>query len=735
MKRAAWCLALLMLQGCSTGAPDPLPADDGDGGSGSATGATTGAGTGSTTGTTTGTATGSSTGGTTGSPPPADTAPVAHAGAAQVVDENLAVVLNGSASSDADGDPLSYAWTQTGGPAVTLSGADGAAPQFTSPEVADDSTLDFQLTVSDGRGGSSSDLTHVTVKHYAANLSQYMVPLTGTMPPGFVNPGPFAPFGLVHVGPDSEGPLNYGGYSYQNTLISGFSHVHMSAGVYKGGEIPFMPLTGNVTPGDLSSTGWPSEVPAYASPFTHVLESASAGYYSVTLLRYGVQAELTATPRAAMHRYTYQLPGQTPRLLIDVSRDLRGHHTASATMHGDGTLTGSVTTDDVGGYTVYFAAKFSAPYTAQTLDGTALAADQAVGGDTLGVLLDFPSLGGPLVSKIGLSYVDEAGALRNLDAEIPGWDFDAVHAQAVSTWDHQLAKLAVTGGSAQQLQSFYTALARALEFPNLFSDVDGRYAGAEDTSVIHSDTRAHYSEYSLWDSYRGQNALIAELEPGIYGDMVNSLLDFARQHGRLPRWQQAQRDAGHMSGDPAIPFIGEAWCRGASEAATRDELYAGMVALTQARAAEIASGYKPVDPPANVFAQLTGGPGGTGTTLEYGIADFSLALMAHASAHDNDAAAFTQRSLNYRNLIDPDGSGLVRPRLADGSWITPFITTEPYGFQEGTSWQYSWLAMHDIAGLVERMGGAAAVTQKLDTLFSFPANAVPLAVPLLQDQI
>lgn len=654
--------------------------------------------------------------------------PVADAGDDLTVDAGDAVALDGSASHDAeDGSNLTYAWTQLEGPAVVLSDAAAARPGFRAPEDEAGATLRFSLTVTDTGNASHADEVVITVRPLP-DLTQWVEPFIGSYPPGFINPGPVAPFGMVNLGPDTEGPLNYGGYSVQNATIHGFSHVHMSSGAPKGGQIPVMPFVGDVTPGDPNQLGWPNPAPAYGSPFDRVTEVADAGYYKAILLRYGVTAELTATERAGFHRYTYALP-DTPRLLFDVSRDLTGYNAAEASLGGDGVLSGSVATQ---GYRVFFAARFSAPFTAQTLAGEPLGGGGHATGKSLGVLLDFPELSGPLLVKVGISYVDAPGALRNLDAEIPGWDFDRVRADARRAWNRALARIRVEGGTDIEKTSFYSALFRLQQFPNLLSDVDGRYPGPD--GAIHADVRPHYTQFSLWDSYRGQNAMLAEIVPDRYRDMVNSLLDFKRQGGALPRWQQAGKDAGHMSGDPVIPFIGEAWCRGGVDADTREELFDAMKALVEARAGQIALGYRPVARPSQPFEQIKGGPSGAGTTLEYGIADFALALMAKQKGDSALAAQLSQQSLNYRNLQDPE-TGWIRPRHDDGGWLTPFAPELGYGFQEGTSWQYSWLAMHDLAGLYERMGGTGQVEQRLDTFFNFPADlAVPIVWPAVQNQ-
>ena len=567
-------------------------------------------------------------------------------------------------------------------------------------------------------------------------LSRWVDPRIGSYPPGFTNPGPVAPFGMVALGPDTEGPLNYGGYYQHNALVTGFSHVHMSAGVFKGGQFPVLPFTGELTAtplgSDLSEGGWPHPVPAYSSSADDATEVAEAGYYAVLLTRYAVRAELTASERVGLHRYTFLDPAQAPRVLIDVSRALGGYRNASATLGADGTLSGRVHSNDAGGFEVYFAARVNRAFTAQTFDGAPLVPGVAVGGSRLGLILDFADSAEPVLLKLALSYTDEAGARANLEAEMPGWDFEAERAAARARWDRALARIEVEGGSDAEKTSFYTALYRLHHFPNLHSDVDGRYRGPD--GQVHADTRPHYSQFSSWDSYRGQNQMQAELFPEVYADMVRSLLAFHEQAGFLPRWQQGPKDASHMSGDPVIPFIGEAWCRGQLDDALRGALWPALLNLPARRDPELAQlGYLSVPEPASILDAVEGGPGRAGTTLEYGIADFALALMAQDAA-PADAPALAQRALNYRNLLDPD-TRWIRPRRADGQFIETFAPELGYGFQEGTSWQYSWLAMHDYAGLVERMGGDDAVNQRLDLFFNLPADlAAPIAWPTLQNQ-
>lgn len=663
-------------------------------------------------------------------PPTANRAPTADAGPDATADALAAVRFTGR-GDDAETAPgaLRYQWQQLSGPAVRLRDTDRPTLAFHAPDTAADAAVRLRLTVTDAAGASASDEVELRVRPVLANLARYIDPRVGAFPPGFVNPGPWAPFGMVQPGPDTEGPVNYGGYSAQNTLITGFSQIHMSAGAPKGGQFPLLPFTGSLMGGDLSETGYPNPVPAYAAPFDRTSEVAEAGYYRARLLRYGVTAELTASPRAALHRYTYRAD-EPRRVLIDVARDLTGYRPGAATLGRDGVLRGEVATSDR--YTVYFALRAEQPYTAALADGRALVPGETVRGERLALVLDFAADAAPLQLKIGISYTDGDGALRNLDAEIPGWDFAALRAAARLDWERWLARALVTGGTEAQRTSFYTAFSRVLQYPGLHSDVDGRYRGPD--NAVHRSERPHYSQYSLWDSYRGQNQMLAEIAPNEYGDMVRSLLDFHDQAGFLPRWQQGPIDASHMSGDPVIPFIGEAFCRGQLDVAERRRALLAMQSLERGRQARLSRGYLPVPRPGTPFETLEGGPREAGTTLEFGIADFALALMAQQAGEGAEAARLAEASLNYRNLFDTE-SGFIRPRHEDGSWLTPFAPELGYGFQEGTSWQYSWLAMQDLEGLFTRMGGNASVQDKLDPFFNLPASLAPYAWPFVQNQI
>jgi predicted alpha-1,2-mannosidase len=262
----------------------------------------------------------------------------------------------------------------------------------------------------------------------------------------------------------------------------------------------------------------------------------------------------------------------------------------------------------------------------------------------------------------------------------------------------------IGSGNPLDRRAFYTALYHSFLHPNVFTDSDGRYRGQDDAIHV-AEGRVQYSNFSSWDTYKAQNQLLALLQPARYRDMLRSLLADAREGGNLPRWAEQSIDPAHMSGDPAIPMIVDGACRGLAAGAELDALYEGALALRDRRPPELAAlGYLPDRP---------------GTTLEYGVADFALALLAHRLGRDEDAARLLADSLRYRNILDPE-TGWIRPRAADGSWHEPFLTTDETGFQEGNSWQYSWLVPHDARGLFDRMGGNEEVGRRFDIFFALP---------------
>ena len=519
------------------------------------------------------------------------------------------------------------------------------------------------------------------------DLARYVDPMIGTFAPGFIFPGAAAPFGMVQNSPDTRGEFAYSGYLWSDPAIQAFSLVHLSGpGVKKGGDFPVMPILGN-----------PSLDPnQIQSPYDHATEKAEPGYYSVFLAKPATRVELTASEHAGMQRYSFP-PAGAPKLVFDPARSVEGVADGGFRVIGDREVAGWRR----GRYPAFFVARFSRPFKSSGTIGKG----GWVGWDK----------GGAVTVSFGLSFVDEDGARRNLEAEAPDFDFDAMRSATRTAWNRELSKIRVGGGSEPDLKSFYTALYRSQLHPNTVTDVDGRYRGMDDQ--IHRATgRIQYSNFSSWDLYKSWHQLIATIQPDRYRDMLLSLLADHREGGFIPRWKEQSIDADHMSGDPAIPMITDGVCRGVVKRKEALALYGAAKGLVQRR-----------DP---ALLQLGWLPDRPGTTLEYGVADFSLALLAHRLGMDAEAAEHLQRSLNYRNILDPE-TRWIRGRDAEGNWATPFDPTggespeqtSGRGFQEGNSWQYSWLAMHDGRKLMELMGGEQVAIDRLDQMFSLPAEA------------
>ncbi len=520
-----------------------------------------------------------------------------------------------------------------------------------------------------------------------ADPARHVDPMIGTAPPGFVFPGAAVPFGMVQNSPDTPGEFAYGGYLYTDTTIRGFSLVHLSGpGVKKAGDLPFMPTL-------LPPTNDPG---VYASTFDHAGEHAEPGYYRVRLDSAATDVELTASTRAAMQRYTFP-PTTQAKLIVDVSRRVDGVHQGSFRVTGPDEISGWVRSR----YPVFFVARFSRPFSSS---GTFAAEGEGAGG-----WVGFDTTTERTVTmRAGVSFVDLDGARRNLEAEAPTFDFEEMRRRARSSWNDELGRVQVSGGGDLDTRSFYTALYHAQLHPNVFNDVDGRYRGFDDR-IHHAGRLTHYANFSLWDLYKSQNQLLALIQPERYREMLLSLLAAYREAGKLPRWGEQNIDAAHMSGDPAIPAIADGVCRGLLGREPAEALYEAGADLARRRREELDRlGYLPMSP---------------GTTLEFGVADFALALVADALGRGDDARRRLGDSLRYRNILDPE-TRWIRPRRADGSWHSPFDPTEETGFQEGNSWQYSWLLPHDARGLFDRMGGNRAVIERLDELFRLPPEAL-----------
>ncbi|MFP5225175.1 MAG: GH92 family glycosyl hydrolase [Actinomycetota bacterium] len=580
-------------------------------------------------------------------------------------------------------------------------------------------------------------------------------PMIGTMGSGFVFPGPAAPYGMVQLSPDTEGPFAFTGYQYIDRKIRGFSHVHtQSMGVWEGGEVPVMPTTGEVV----------TDVKRYQQSFSHATETAEVGWYEV-LLANRVRAELTAGLRTGMHRYTYP-PNEYANVIIDAGRAVGGSSIIGPDLENDpgrvwttmqaladGTIVGTVRqpNPDTRQYIVHFAIRSDTVASEigafASRGGAPQPGQTSVTGVGAGMYMRFAPLPDGRVVRlmVGISFVDTDGAVANLEDEFAetGFDLEARRDLTRDAWRTELDTIRIEGGDRASRTSFYTALYHAQHHPNIFQDADGRYRGYD--RQVHQigavgdpmpEGSDYYANFSMWDTYRTQMPLLSWIQPDRYADMLRSLSAVAEQGGRLPHWGWMDRYADFMNGTPAFPVIADGVCRGVlgDDPSALDRLYAAArrMAFQEHRdPVYLSKGYVPAD---------IGGPGtlgsGAASTLEYAANDHALALVADRLGRQPDANALFDRAQNWRKVFDPE-TRFARPRNADGTWVgDPYLPEMPDGWREGTGWQYTMLVPHDPAGLFEAMGTDGEVQQRLDTFFSLPALlAAPHATSEFQQKI
>ncbi len=546
------------------------------------------------------------------------------------------------------------------------------------------------------------------------DLVQYVNPLVGTSGGGNTFPGADVPFGMVQWSPDTGNGNSPGGYQYSAHSIRGFSLTHLSgAGCSTYGDVPILP-----------TTSAPASDPAgLLAGFSHGQEQASPGYYAVTLDS-GVQAALTVTQRTGMGQFTFP-SGSAPTLLIKAGSSANRDRQAQVTVVGDDEVDGQASSGSFCGagdiYTVYFAAQFSQPFQSfGTWQGGLIEARmRQAAGPGCGAWVGFAGSTRTVLMKVGLSFVSVAGAQANLRAEDPGWNFEAVRNRARQTWERALGAIQVSGGSASDLRTFYTALYHALLQPNVFSDANGAYIGF-DGRVHQAKGYTQYANFSGWDIYRSEVPLLALLDPRQTSDMMQSLVADAEQGGWLPKWPLANGYTGVMNGDSADPIIAGAYAFGARQFDTRAALAAMVKGATQS-----ANGGYVERPGLAGYLALGYVPGKAATTLEYNTDDFSIAQFASALGDQKTEQAFMRRAQGWQLLVDPV-TGFLVPRAADGSLPANFDPLSQAGYREGDAWQYLWMVPFNLRGLFSSLGGPAAVLPRLDT-FVTQLNAGPQA--------
>jgi len=574
----------------------------------------------------------------------------------------------------------------------------------------------------------------------AANEAAYAAvnPFIGTGGEGHTYPGATVPYGMVQLSPDTRIQSRkdgYGwaaGYRYDDSTIVGFSHTHFSGTGHSDlGDLLLMPTTGALK----LERGNPDQpLSGYTSRFSHASETAQPGYYAVTLDDYKVRVELTASARVGMHRYTFPT-GKPAHVVLDLRTSMYDYPGkilwSRVRVRPDGTVTGFRETRGwAPGRQLYFAMRFSQPLSGHQLHDTEqdvvykgfpppgeedpTQRAQIEGRQLVAAFDVAPEAGKPLLVKVAISPVSEEGAIANLDAEAPGWDFDGMRAAAKQQWSEALGAVEAQG-SADERTRFYTALYHTLLGPTLFMDSDGRYRGP-DNAVHQAKGWTNYSTFSLWDTYRALHPLATLVQPPQRtNDFVNSLLASRREspYGVLPVWSFHGLETWCMIGYHAVPVIADAYMKGIRGYDTEEALQAMVASANYGPYDGIAQyrelGYVPIDEEGEAASK----------TLEYAYDDWTITQVAKDMGKTEVASEFNKRAANWKHAFDP-GTGFMRARKRDGSFREPFDpSASGYGtdFTEGNAWQYSWYVPQDVAGLAAAHGGSDKLLQRLDDVF------------------
>lgn len=569
------------------------------------------------------------------------------------------------------------------------------------------------------------------LKEYTDSVNVF----TGTGGHGHTFPGATLPHGMVQLSPDTRlfGWDACSGYYYDDTSIMGFTHTHLSGtGIGDYGDILFMPVVGE-KPLIAGTAENPDE--GYRSRFSHEQESARPGYYQVLLQDDSINVELTATLRAGLHRYTYPKASDA-RLIVDMEPTIHGHQhpVTQIRVVNDSTIAGmKYTVGWAKRHYVYFYAVFSSPFDYKLYSGTEYQSDStSVTVNTAKAVISFRNLpaDGRVLAKVGISSVDEEGARLNVEAEIPNWDFEGVMKQANTTWNEALGKIDIETSDNDSRTVFYTSLYHAFIQPSLASDVDGRYRtmGHE---IKQDASYTNYTVFSLWDTFRAAHPLYTIVTPEQNQAFIRSLLRKYDEGGILPKWELASNETGTMIGYHAVSVIADAMMKKqcdfdvkkALEACIRSSVY-DTTGVTPMMDRQILNGklmpvsIKYKNELGYIPCDKVGGSVSQG--LEFAYNDWLIAQMMKEHNRKDLYDKYMELSRSYRNYFDPE-TKLMRGRLSDGSWITPFdpaSVQRPSNYVEGNAWQWAWFVPQDVEGLMELVGGQKSFEAHLDTLFT-----------------
>ncbi|WP_455761791.1 GH92 family glycosyl hydrolase [Phocaeicola coprophilus] len=548
----------------------------------------------------------------------------------------------------------------------------------------------------------------------ATDYTQYVNTFIGAADNGHTFPGACRPFGMIQTSPvtGAVGWRYCSEYVYEDSVIWGFTQTHLNGtGCMDLGDILVMPVTGN------RHRAWDG----YRSSFQKNSESATPGYYTVTLDEPSVKAELTATLHTALHRYIYN-KADSASVLIDLQHgpawNEKQYHSqvkaCDVKWENDSTLSGHVRNSVWVDQDYFFTLQFNRPVIS-TVD---LPMGETEKGRRIVATFDLQP-GEEVLMKIAMSTTGVEGAKANMAAEQPGWDFEGTRKQAKDEWNSYLSRIEMEG-TPDEMTNFYTCFYHALIQPNEISDVDGKYRNAAD-SIVTATGGKFYSTFSLWDTYRAAHPFYTMIVPERVDGFVNSLIDQAEVQGFLPIWGLWGKENYCMIANHGVSVVAEAYAKGFKGFDAERAFQA--IKQTQTVSHKLKSnwedymkyGYFPTD--------LTAAES-VSSTLESVYDDYAAADMARRMGKTEDVAYFSKRADFYKNLFDPT-TKFMRPRKSDGTWKSPFDPTQAAhaesnggDYTEGNAWQYTWHVQHDVPGLIALLGGEEAFTNKLDSLFT-----------------
>lgn len=546
----------------------------------------------------------------------------------------------------------------------------------------------------------------------AQQWGRYVNPMIGTGDHGHVFVGANVPFGMVNAGPTQieQGWDWCSGYHESGKKIIGFAQMHLSGtGCGDLGDISIMPVYGDV---ELSREG-------LASTYDHSKEFASPGYYRVILDRFGIQAEVTATKRTALYRFTYPRGSNQAAMVIDLENTVGDNVRETRVFPIDNfTLVGYRRSNGwAHDQRVYFCIRFSHPFADFISEGP----DAKYGKAIFEV-----GPGDKILAKVAISPTSEANAIINMNSELAwGWDFEKTADQAVAAWDEQLGRIKATFRTERERTIFYTAMYHYMVAPQLWNDVTGDYMGA-DLKIHRCADFENLTTWSLWDTYRAAHPLATIIMPDRMRDYAHTMMNIYNEHGELPMWHLTSCETWCMVGEPAVPVMADMILKGETADIDVEKAYEAIKAsllpteygdrryrLPLRGKDNLAKlGYLPYDDTEGETVAKN---------LEYYLAAWSAARVAGKLGHKEDSIRFYNLSMNYKKLYDPRVM-VMRALDKKGNFreLTPEFNPghQTGDYTEGNPWQYSFLVPHDVNGLVELMGGPQAFEAHLDSLFT-----------------